>query len=185
MKEKSGLVNEPWPIIRSLSPVLLTVRGSVEEAPLATLAKASVAGVADNAGGDVPIPVSTSFWALGTALELSVSVPLIDPRRVGVKRTEISQVAPTASVAPQLLVTGKSAGSSSVMLLMVSGPLPVLLTVTVCAEDASPIVTLPKSVKVPGVKLALGCPLPNTVKVACGGNDGAPAFGINGTLRSA
>ena len=50
LKEKSALENEPWPTTRSSSPVLLMVSGSVEEEPLATPAKASVAGVATMPG---------------------------------------------------------------------------------------------------------------------------------------
>ena len=107
-------------------------------------------------------------------MEDSVKVPLIAPRRVGVKVTVISQVAPIATVPPQLSVIGKSAGSSSLMLLIVSAAVPELLTVTVCGVEALPIVSEPKFSVVLGAKLALAWPLPTTVNAACEGANSPP-----------
>jgi hypothetical protein len=61
---------------------------------------------------------------------VTVKVPLLVPLAVGSKKTPIEQLPPGASVLPQALRGAKSAGVA-VTLVMTSGALPVLFSVTV------------------------------------------------------
>jgi hypothetical protein len=92
----------------------------------------------------VPVPVSPTVCVVGVALSVMVKVPVRIPVAVGVNVTLIVQFAPAASgvaggvmgqaVAP-VLVSAKSPAlvPVTVMLLIVRGPVPVFVSVTVCA----------------------------------------------------
>ena len=79
--------------------------------------------------GSVPVPVSGQVWGLFAALSEIVRVPERVPIAVGVKDTLIVQLAPGATLAPQVFDCEKS--PLIAMLLMVSAAVPVLVSVTV------------------------------------------------------
>lgn len=85
--------------------------------------------------GAWPVPVSATVWgelvALSTTVRVAVSVPATD----GVKVMERVQVAPAATLLPQVLVWLKVAAFVPLRLmeLMASVAEPVLVSVTVCA----------------------------------------------------
>src|SRR5260370_24077594 len=91
-------------------------------------------------GGFVPVPVSPTVCVGGVALSVMVKVPARAPVAVGVNVTLILQFAPAASigiagligqaVAP-VLVHAKSPDAA--MEVIVRGPVPVFVSVTVCA----------------------------------------------------
>jgi hypothetical protein len=76
-----------------------------------------------------PAPLSATVCGLPEALSEMVSVPVLDPPIVGVKVTEMTQFEPALRVVPQVLVWEKS--PPAVMLVIVSGELPMLISVTV------------------------------------------------------
>jgi hypothetical protein len=89
-------------------------------------------------GGFVPVPVSGTVCVGGVALSVMVKVPVRAPAAVGVNVTLITQFAPAASVAgligqavAPVLVCAKSPNAA--MELIVRGPVPVFVSVTVCA----------------------------------------------------
>ena len=87
------------------------------------------------AGGAVATPVSELVCGEPGALSLTDSVAASVPVEVGSKVIEMVQDAPAASVLPQVLVLVKAAllVPARVMPAMVSGALPVLVSVAVCA----------------------------------------------------
>ena len=82
----------------------------------------------------------------GLALSVMVKEPLRELPAVGVKVTLRVQLAPTATLEPQLLVSAKSPLFIPVMvtLVMLSVALPVLLSVMGVAELVVPTSWLPK-----------------------------------------
>ena len=93
----------------------------------------------------MPIPVSPAEWGLPGPSSVMVSVALRAPAAVGLKVTLKVQLAPAASVAgnaPQVFVWAKS--PLVAMALIVSGALPLLVSVTVCAALVVPTFWLPK-----------------------------------------
>ena len=78
--------------------------------------------------GSVPVPVSLMVWVAGLALSVMVTVPVLVPAVVGLKVTLMVQLAPGATLEPQVLVWEKS--PLALMPLMLSVPLPVFLSVT-------------------------------------------------------
>jgi len=90
--------------------------------------------------GAVPVPVSGTVCGLLLALSVMVKVPVRGPVAVGVNITLIVQVFDPAvagkvvgqAVAP-VLVSAKSLGGGIEMEMIVRGPVPVLVSVTVCA----------------------------------------------------
>jgi hypothetical protein len=75
-----------------------------------------------------PVPVRLRVCVAGLALSVIVKVPLLDPATVGVKVTLKAQLAPAATLEPQVLVWEKS--PLTVMPVRLRAPLPVLLSVT-------------------------------------------------------
>ena len=71
-----------------------------------------------------------------------VSVPVCVPELVGLKVTLIAQLAPTAKEPPQLSVSANCPEAAAPPML--TAPLPVLVTVTICEALTWPILTLPK-----------------------------------------
>src|SRR5260370_644646 len=97
-----------------------------------------VGPVSPQSGGFVPVPVSGTVCGLPVALSVMVNVPARAPVAVGVNVTLIVQFAFTASVAgligqalAPVLVPAKS--PEPAMELIVRGPVPVFVSVTVCA----------------------------------------------------
>ena len=79
-----------------------------------------------------PVPVREMMCGLPVALSVMVMAPVLVPVAVGVKVTEMVQLAPAAMKTPQLVVCAKS--PLGTMLVMSSDALPVFVSVTVCAE---------------------------------------------------
>ena len=80
-----------------------------------------------------PVPVSVTVCGLPDASSTKESEPVRVPAAVGVKLTETAQLAPDATVDPQLLTTAKS--PDGVMLVILSTSTPVLVTDTSCAGE--------------------------------------------------
>lgn len=106
----------------------------VESVPRATLA-VLVGDESEKAA--TPPPRSGTTCGLPAASSVMVSVPVRVPVAVGVKVTLISQLAPAATEAPQVLVSAKSPLTAT--LLMVNGALPVFVRVTVCGALVMPM----------------------------------------------
>jgi hypothetical protein len=88
-------------------------------------------------------------------VELSaiVNAPVRLPAAVGVKVTEIVQLAPTATLEPQLLTWAKS--PEAAIEVRVSAALPELISVTVCAALVDPVASAAKN-RLAGDTLAAG-----------------------------
>ena len=69
-----------------------------------------------------------TVWVVGLALSVMVKVPVLVPAAVGLKVTLRVQLAPAATLEPQVLVWEKS--PLVLMLLMLRVALPVFLSVT-------------------------------------------------------
>ena len=54
--------------------------------------------------GAVPVPVRLMVWVAGLALSVMVTAPVLVPAAVGLKVTLRVQLAPTATLGPQVLV---------------------------------------------------------------------------------
>jgi hypothetical protein len=81
----------------------------------------------------VPVPARLTDCGLPAALSVRLRAAVRDPLTAGLKVTLIVQLAPAATLDPQLLVSEKSLESVPVipMLVMLKAALPVLLRVTV------------------------------------------------------
>jgi len=103
-------------------------------APCATVTVVGAALSVKSGGVFVPVPVSVTVWGLPAALSVMVNVPGRVPVAVGVNVTLIVQFAFAASVAgsvPQVFVCAKS--PEVAIVLIVKLPVPVFVSVTVCA----------------------------------------------------
>jgi hypothetical protein len=105
------LVSEKSPLtvmlvmLRAALPVFLSVTGcGLLHVPTACGGKVKEAGERLSEGVPTPVPVRLTVWVAGLALSVIVKVPLSEPPRVGVKVTLKVQLAPAATLAPQLLV---------------------------------------------------------------------------------
>ena len=87
-------------------------------------------------GAVVPVPVRATVCGLPAALSVTVMAPVRDPPAVGLKITEIVQVADAATDAPQVLVWLKS--PLAAMLVIASVAVPVLVSVTTWAVLDAP-----------------------------------------------
>jgi hypothetical protein len=91
----------------------------------------------------MPVPDSATAWGLLVALSVKVSVPVTEPRIVAVNVTLTPHVLLGTSVAPQVVEeTAKLA--LAVMLLMLSVPVPLFLSITLLAELVLLTTSLPK-----------------------------------------
>jgi len=88
----------------------------------------------------VPIPLRATVWGLPEALSATESVPVSVPVALGVKVTEIVQLAPVAKLDPQVLVLmAKFVPVWTIVILVMETELaPVLVSVAVCAELVVP-----------------------------------------------
>lgn len=89
-----------------------------------------------------PVPVTGTTCGLPAALSLTVTVPLALPETEGVKVTLMVQLAPAATVAPQLFVCAKFALAA--ILEIVSAAVPLLESVRDSGWLVVPSVWLPK-----------------------------------------
>jgi len=98
-----------------------------------------LAGASATAGcAAAPVPVTETLCGLPGALSAIVTVAVRVPTPVGVKVTEIEQVAFTARVAGAIgqlfdCAYSPAFAPATAMLLMVSGPVPVFWSVVACA----------------------------------------------------
>jgi hypothetical protein len=76
----------------------------------------------------VPVPDRLMVWVAGLALSVMVTDPVLVPAAVGLKVTLRVQLAPAATLEPQVLVWEKS--PLTVMLVMLRTALPAFLRVT-------------------------------------------------------
>ena len=100
--------------------------------PTTWLAKVRLVGERLTAGA-VPVPVRLTLWGLPVALSVRVTAAVRVPLAVGVKVTLIVQLAPAATLEPQVLVWAKSLAlvPVSAMLGTLKAALPVLFSVMV------------------------------------------------------
>ena len=134
-------------MVNGAVPVLVSVTiCSVLVVPTSWSPKVRLVEERETAGAGSPTPVRLTVSGLLAASEVMVKSAVRVPKAVGVKVTSIVQLAPPATLLPQVLVWAKSplSGPVIVMLVMVKGP-PVLLRVTVCATLVVFMVRLPKS----------------------------------------
>src|SRR5262245_51168718 len=122
-------------IARVPTPVLVSVTVCAAhplQAELTTwLPKVRLVGEKLMPGAAVPAPASATVCGLPPALSVTERAPVRDPVAVGVKVTEIVQVADGDREVPQPLLWLKS--PLAAMLIIVSVAEPVLVSVTVCA----------------------------------------------------
>ena len=96
--------------------------------PTACAEKVKEAGERLTVGALTPVPVRLTVWVAGLALSAMVTAPVLVPVAVGLKVTLRVQLAPAATLAPQVLVWEKL--PLTVMLVIVRVAFPVLLRVT-------------------------------------------------------
>jgi hypothetical protein len=118
-----------------------SVNGNVADCPADTLAEVEPPGGAEMTMS-VPFPDRVTACGLAGALSEMVMAPARGPVAVGVKVTEIVQVAFLATLVPQSSVSAKS--PLALMLMKVSVALPTLVTVTLCFPLVAPTNWFPK-----------------------------------------
>ena len=93
-------------MLKAALPGLVRVTGCAElVVPTGRLPKARLAGERLTTGAVlVPVPERLTVWGLPAALSEMLRVPLRVPVAVGVKVTLIVQLAPAATLVPQLFV---------------------------------------------------------------------------------
>jgi hypothetical protein len=101
----------------------------------------------------VPVPLKAAVWGEPLALSVTVRVPVRAPAAVGVKVTEIVQLAPAATLVPQLLVSAKSPDAA--IELSVRAAWLELVSFTACAVLDVPVVCEAK-VRLVGDSVAVG-----------------------------
>jgi hypothetical protein len=102
---------------------------------------------------EVAVPLNVTCCGLAAALSVNEIAPLLTPLTVGVKVTEMAQLALTARLAPQVLVWAKS--PEAAMLVNESVAVPVFFNVTVCTALVVPTAWL-ANVKLVGDRLTAG-----------------------------
>jgi hypothetical protein len=175
-------------------PLLETVRiPGVAVEPRFTLPNGRLAGLRW-AIAVPPKPERGTFWAILDALSVTETLAVLVLMAVGEKITEITQLAPAATLEPQVLVCEKSAMLLPVMvkLVMSSGAVPVLDSVTIWGGLLKPTAVV-GNVREMGKKTTAGvppvpesgtlCAPPGAVseKLRLALSD-APTLGINVTL---
>jgi len=121
-------------------------------------------------GAAVPVPLRLMVCGEPVALSVTRMLPVTMPVMTGAKVTEIAQLAPAASDAPQLLVSLNRPANGELtakMPVMVNGALPVLLSITVCVGEMVPAVA--EKLSDEGESEATGAvPVPVTLKLCAG-----------------
>ena len=82
----------------------------------------------DDVTAAAPVPLNDTVCGLAAALSVNVIAPVSVPAAVGVKVTEMVQLALAAKLEPQVLVWAKL--PEAAMPLIESAPVPVLVKVT-------------------------------------------------------
>jgi hypothetical protein len=134
------------------------------EKPAATDPNARLAGVTVSmgAGPAVPVPPSATVCVPLLALLANDSEAVAVATAVGVKRTVVVQLAPTASVPPQFVVWLNWAADVPERTIPenVSRALPVFVAVTVCAVLELPATTAPNAILAGATVSTASVPLP-------------------------
>jgi len=138
------------PITSVAPPRLVTVTVfSADIAPTVSLPNASDVALRARIGtlGGIPVPRRPIVCGDPLALSAMLIVAALSPVEGGLKVTEIVQLAPVASEAPQVFVNEKSAGVSplNAMELIDSGAVPVFVTVIDCGADVALTASLPNA----------------------------------------
>ena len=111
--------------------VIVNVRAGLV-APTGWLPKERLVGLNAMPGTPAPVPDNETVCGVFAALSLIVSVPVLVPRAVGVKVTEIEQKPPPEIAVPaQFWVSAKS--PEITIEFTVNGRFPEFVTVTICA----------------------------------------------------
>lgn len=105
--------------------------------------------------GAVPVPVSETDCGEPAALSIMASVPRLVPIAVGVNVTEIVQLAPAATLAPQVFVSAKSPEAAIEVIFKAAAS--ELVSITVCAVLVVPSVCEAK-VRLAGVSVTVETP---------------------------
>lgn len=118
-------------------------------------AKVRLVGESTTAGAVTPAPVPLKLAVCGEPLALSeiISAPVRVPTTDGVNVTEIVQLAPAATLVPQLLVSAKSPDAA--IELSVRAAWPEFVSFTACAVLVVPVVCEAK-VRLVGDSVAVG-----------------------------
>jgi hypothetical protein len=148
-------------IFRAAVPGLLNVTacgGLV--VPKGWLAKVKLVGDKLTRGDGRPFPASVIVCGLSDALSVMFTEPYRSPGTVGVKVTLMMQLAPTARLAPQVLVWAKSPLAE--MLIMIKVALPVFVRVTVWGALVLPT-ACPVKVRLLGASVTAGASRPRPV----------------------
>src|ERR1700719_2496618 len=130
-------------VVKPLSPVTVTVKLAV--LPAATLALVGITVMPKSGLPVVPVPVRTAVCGLPGSLSDTLSVAVAAPGVVGWNVTLMVQLAPTASVLPQLLVCANNADDTPPMVteMEVAVAALLLVRVTVSAGAAGVVVWVP------------------------------------------
>jgi len=128
--------------------------------PTVVLANVKVAGVSVAVGGAAaPVPVNVTFCGEPAALSAMLRVPVSVPVAVGLKLTEMVQVAAAARVVPHVVVSLNELALAPLRVIppvvTVKADVPVFFSVTTWAALVEPTVVLAK-VSVAGVRVAVG-----------------------------
>lgn len=102
---------------------------------------------------EVPVPLKLTVCGESPALSVIVNVPVRLPADVGVKVTEIVQLAPAATLLPQVLTSAKS--PDALMEAMERDAVPEFVSVIVRAALVEPVACASK-VKLVGETVAAG-----------------------------
>jgi hypothetical protein len=141
-------------IVSAAVPLLVSVAICVAALVPTVVVKESATGASVTCGVPVTVPLNATLCVAGLALSVTVSIALYVPAIVTGKPTVTLQVAPTASVAPQVLLCVKAVGFAppSVMDVIVNVVVPVFVSVAVWLAAAEAVVAA--KVKVEGDSVA-------------------------------
>jgi hypothetical protein len=154
-------------MFNTAAPVFVSVTGCGELVVVTVwIPKVRAGGNRVTVGTGPPIPLNRIVCGLFAALSAMVTDPYRLPLAVGVKVTLMVQLFAGATEAPQLLVWAKSPLAAT--LEMFKAALPVLVSVTVCAELVAPTLVL-VNVSVAGSSVTTGprTPVPAS-RIVCG-----------------
>jgi hypothetical protein len=143
-------------VVKPLSPVTVTVKLAV--LPAATLAVVGITVMPKSGLPVVPVPVRTAVCGLPASLSVTLNVAVAAPAVVGRNVTLMVQLAPTASVLPQLLVCANNADDTPPMVteMEVAVAALLLVRVTVCPGLVVLMVWLPNATVVGARNTAVG-----------------------------
>jgi hypothetical protein len=172
-------------MVSAAAPVFFTVTVWTALAePTLVAAKLKLVGLNEMAGVPVPVPLRETECGDPGALSVKTTAALRAPAAVGLKVTEIVQLAPAARLAPQVVVSGKSPLLPvSPMLEMVSAAAPVFFSVIVWAALAEPTLVSAK-LKLVGLKETADVPVPVPLRGTVCGDPAALSVTATAALRA-